>query len=159
MAAAQVTGLVNAPEGWRGEDATNINPYSGLHRNVWVTPTALDLSGSNTVVYGPYFANNRVKLLKVFVTTVETLQTGQEAILQLGVVGDVDEFGTLDYQTDSPWDDGETANTTTEATSFLLENDTYLEAGEQLTLTLTGDSDGGTGTAVVSVEYIILDDV
>ena len=159
MPVRNVTGLVNAPNGQGGIDAPQINPQSGLHRNVWVTPTALDLSGSNTTVYGPVFPNNKVELQKVHVTVGQEIVTGQEAVLELGIVGDVNEFGTLDFETDAPWADGQAAGDITDASSFLLENESTLEAGEQLILTLTGDGDGGNGTVAVAVEYVILDDV
>ena len=163
MPVRNVTGLVNAPNGQGGIDAPQINPESGLHRNVWVPNGGglIDLSSAGGPWLGPIFPNNKVKLQKVQVTVGEAINTNQEAILQLGIVGDADEFGTLDFETDAPWADGQAADDITDASSFLLENEDVLEAGEQLMLTLTADTAGGghAGTVAVAVEYVILDDV
>lgn len=158
MAARDVTGRVRAPDGHKGLDAQHINPASGLHKRVW-TSSALDLSGSAAVEYGPMFPNNRCIIQLVNVIATEAVVTGQEAIIQLGIRGDADEFGTLDYETDATVADGQSLGETFDATSFLTENENALEAGEMMMLSLTGDSDGGTGEVVVHVEYIVLDDV
>lgn len=155
--ARKVTGLVHADVGHDGIDAPQINPRSGLHRNQ-ATFGLFDLSGSNSTQYGICFQDNDVVLQKVTVTAVEAVVTGQEAVIQLGILGDADEFGELDFQTDSPVDDGMDASETVDASSFLLENEALLQAGEVLTCSLTGDGDGGGGTVLVHVEYVILDD-
>jgi hypothetical protein len=97
----------------------------------------------------------KCRIQKVYVFNDEEIADAQEAVVQLGIVGDADEFGTWDIETDTSG--AIAANTVTDVTSFLTENEAVLEKGEILLLSVTAHAAGGTGNVRFSVVYSVDD--
>jgi hypothetical protein len=142
------------PTAVNGIRSSGIDVRSGLHTNIWLSGN-FDLSGSDATDVGVFCSDWKCRIQKVYAFNDEEIADAQEAVVELGIVGDANEFGTWDIDTDTSG--AIAANTVTDVTTYLTETEAVLEKGEILLVSVTAHAAGGTGNVRFAVVYTVDD--